>query len=48
MALTPQIDGVVAIQSSSLEFAQAFKQRVAAGLNYGFVPLIGGRRSTLV
>jgi hypothetical protein len=35
MVLTPQIDGTVAIQSSSLEFAQAFKRRVAAGLLTG-------------
>ena len=35
MVLTPRIDGTVAIQSSPLEFAQAFKQRVAAGLLTG-------------
>ena len=35
MVLTPQIDGTVGIQSSSLDFAQAFKRRVAAGLLTG-------------
>lgn len=35
MMLAPQIDGKVAIRSSSAEFAQAFQQRVAAGLLTG-------------
>ena len=33
--LTPQIEGTAAIQSSAREFAEAFKQRVAAGLLAG-------------
>src|SRR5262245_61919053 len=35
MALAPQIDGAVAIHSSPVEFAEAFRQRVVAGLLMG-------------
>jgi hypothetical protein len=48
--LTPQIEGTAAIQSSPREFAEAFKQRVAAGLLAGRPPSaiqLSGCRSLL-